>query len=162
VECFQVIDLEPCNNTYYVFLKVVDACGDTSLSWANGVTRCDYMEALCDGARGARLVAVSEEGSQVLVAPVELSLTGPQPNPGGRQSRVVLGVPAGLDGTAYELTLYDVAGRRVSVVGKGVAKVGYTAFEILPPSGRRTAAGVYFLKLVVGNQKITRTVIVSN
>lgn len=78
----------------------------------------------------------------------------PMPNPSGGKVRIQFGIPAE---TEVTLALYDVAGRRTDMLlaGKMEAGVYQLDEEIRRPSG------VYFLRLVAGNQTSVKKLVIA-
>ncbi|MFN8177640.1 MAG: FlgD immunoglobulin-like domain containing protein [bacterium] len=91
--------------------------------------------------------------------PKEFELSAPRPNPSRGGTSVELAVPSGA-GKAT-VAVYDLAGRRVRSLVDGEATAGrrVLTWDGLDASGKRAAAGVYFVKLeapnVVQTKKVT-------
>jgi flagellar hook assembly protein FlgD len=67
-------------------------------------------------------------------------------------------VPAGLDGAEYDLSVFDLVGRRVATVDRGQAAQGYRAitWNLRSQDGSRVARGMYFVRLRVGPTTLTQ------
>ena len=116
-----------------------------------------------------RLGAVDTSGRELSYGPVsvttaarlplEVTLDPLRPNPlrGSAELRFALPQPGPVD-----LSVYDVAGRRVSRVVTGTQPAGRydLRWEARDSRGRRLAAGVYFLRLVTPNESRVRKVVV--
>lgn len=91
-----------------------------------------------------------------------LELGWPRPNPAGGSVVVNWSIPLAKTGEAFELSLFDLAGRRIATIAKGHAKAGRFAEEVpLGPAGSRGGAnGVLFLRLKIGKEVLSRTVVV--
>ena len=79
--------------------------------------------------------------------PDRFALAAPQPNPFGAESQIRYDVPA--NGGRVALSVYDLRGRRVATLVDGVQPAGRHSvrWNGADSSGRRIAAGVYFLRL---------------
>jgi hypothetical protein len=91
-----------------------------------------------------------------------LAFAGPGPNPARAGARVWYTVPAGLAGSALELAIYDLAGRRVRVLARGPARAGphSVAWDLRDAGGARAGAGVYFLQLTAGRERRSHKLVV--
>ncbi len=86
-------------------------------------------------------------------------LSGPAPNPFTHGTEIAYAVP--LSGETTSLSIYDVSGRLVATLVDGVATPGaaVTYWDGTDTDGRRVASGVYFARLVAGDQTATRRVV---
>lgn len=93
--------------------------------------------------------------------PLDLSRAMPSPSRG--MSTVSWSVPRAQAGTAFELAVFDVSGRQVSTLARGVAEPGRFAQEVSFRSqeGSPLGNGVYFMRLRVGDRVLLRTVILA-
>ena len=91
--------------------------------------------------------------------PLELGSEGPNPAKG--DIRVSWSIPRAQAGGPYDLGLFDVAGRRVSIVSSGVAKAGKFTHQLSfrSQSGRQLPNGVFFLRLRLGDAVLKRTIV---
>ena len=71
-------------------------------------------------------------------------------------------IPDALAGQPFELAVYDIVGRRVRLLERGVARPGTHRVEWdLRLSGGGTASrGSYFIRLRIRDSNVTRSVIV--
>lgn len=93
-------------------------------------------------------------------APARVSLAPSAPNPSTGAFTVRFGIPAGSAGQRYELSLFDLAGRRVAVLAAGTARAGHqvAAFDGRD-RGRPLQPGTYFIRLEVGGTSARRTLV---
>lgn len=91
-----------------------------------------------------------------------LEFAPPSPNPARSRARLSFGVPATLSGATYELSVYDLGGRRVRQVGAGPARAGRFSldWDLRDESARPVRGGVYFARFTVGGQSVTRKLVV--
>ena len=94
--------------------------------------------------------------------PRTLELGAPQPNPAREGVAFAFGVPAGQEGAALELSIYDLAGRRVQTVARGPARAGrgVARWDLRDARGGRAPAGVFLARITVGGRVLTRKVVV--
>jgi len=99
---------------------------------------------------------------QVDPAPRTLELAAPQPNPARAGSRFSFGVPNEQSGAAFELSVYDLAGRRVRELASGPARAGraMATWDGRDAFGTRAPGGVYFVMLKAGAQSCRRKLVV--
>jgi hypothetical protein len=95
-------------------------------------------------------------------APRTLELAAPHPNPAHGELQFALGVPIEQGGAAYELAIYDLAGRRVRVIAHGHASAGRSTvrWDTRDADGARLPGGIYLVRLSTGAQTQTRKVVV--
>jgi len=95
-------------------------------------------------------------------APRALNFSAPVPNPAGRQASLTWGVPLERAGTRYELAVYDLTGRRVRVVERGVAQAGRRSvtWDLRDAEGARVPNGIYFAHLVLGDERRSQKIAV--
>ncbi len=84
------------------------------------------------------------------------------PNPLGRETRVGYALPAGATGRAFEISIYDVGGRRVRSLMREMGRPGWrwTTWNTLDDLGRPVGSGLYFCRLQVGTEVATQRIIV--
>ncbi len=72
------------------------------------------------------------------------------------------GVPATLAGGTYDLSVYDLGGRRIRQVGAGPARAGRFSLEwdLRDDGSRPVRGGVYFARFTVGGKAVTRKLVV--
>jgi hypothetical protein len=97
-------------------------------------------------------------------APRMLELAAPHPNPARGECQFAFGVPIEQDGAAFELAIYDLAGRLVRVISAGPARAGRSTagWDMRDGMGARIANGVYLARLRSGPHVRTCKVIVMN
>jgi hypothetical protein len=90
-------------------------------------------------------------------APRTLSFAAPRPNPTNRGAVLAWAVPAEQVGQAYEVAVFDLAGRMVRVVERGAATAGHhrAAWDLRDAGGARVANGMYFARLTLGKEQRT-------
>lgn len=136
------------NATKYFALKTTDSgCNTSPIS---NVIRVDGPPSP-DGCMEQPLA-----GAGGLTVNTELRL--PVPNPSGGTARVDYAISREHEGEAFEVAVFDVAGRRLKVLAQGRAHAGTQSVTIdgvgLTDSGRKS--GVYFVRLTVGKKVISR------
>lgn len=106
--------------------------------------------------RTGSVVAAKEE----VDFPLALGWAGANPSSG--VGGVSWSIPRAQVGAPYELATFDVAGRRIATIAKGSARPGRFAEEVSfrGDQGRPTPSGVVFIRLRVGREIISRTVVV--
>lgn len=160
-ECVQLTGLTPC--TYYsisVRMTDVDHAQTKTSGTVSGYTSCGWFTADC----ALGLHAMEEESRATAVAvDYPLALEAAQPNPSRGAALIKWSVSRAEIGKPYELSLFDLAGRRVSTIAKGTAKAGQFAEKISFQSqqGRPLSNGMYFLRFRIGDQAIRRTVVLA-
>jgi hypothetical protein len=93
--------------------------------------------------------------------PTEAALGRPRPNPSSDLVHLSVAVPPGISSPAT-LAVYDVAGRRVRQIVRATLPPGVHQFswDLRTEDGRRVKAGVYFMRLKLGNDSMIRRVVV--
>ena len=94
-----------------------------------------------------------------------LEFAPPSPNPlrAGRSAATLdLAVPGTMAGGQYDLSVYDLSGRRVKRVDGGVAPVGRfsLAWDLRDEHGRPVDGGVYFVRFTLGGRSVTHKLVV--
>jgi len=84
-------------------------------------------------------------------------------NPSSGAGAVRWSIPQAQAGAALDLSLFDVAGRRVSTIARGPAEAGRFAQQLFfwSGAGRTLPNGVFFLRLRVGSEMLDRTVVLT-
>jgi hypothetical protein len=95
-------------------------------------------------------------------APVTLELSAPSPNPARGSVQAIYTVPASSAGAPFEVTVFDVTGRRVRNLERGVARAGrFTAtWNLRTADGTPVGEGLYFLRVTLGSLVQSRKVAV--
>ncbi len=92
------------------------------------------------------------------LVPSALEFSEPTPNPvSANVLRFRFGVPNDLAGADYDLSIFDVAGRRLTVVARGRAVAGYQTLGWA--SAGRLGRGLYFARLRVGSTTLTKSIV---
>jgi hypothetical protein len=94
-----------------------------------------------------------------------LEFSAPSPNPAraGRDgTRLFFGVPSGMAGGNYDLSIYDLSGRRVQRVDSGVAAPGRFSlkWDLHDAQGHPVDGGVYFARFTLGGKSLTHKLVV--
>ena len=94
--------------------------------------------------------------------PRVLEFAPPAPSPARASTVVSYAVPADRAGTALEIGVYDLGGRRVKVLERGTARVGrHTAtWDLRDQGGSLAGAGVYFIRLSLGGEHLAHKLVV--
>lgn len=152
-ECITIDGMDACS-TYYFAVKIVDeACNWSALSNVPHLTtRCaSLIEVDCGN---------GNRGEDELISP-PLELNAATPNPVRSGFKVSFTVPSSMVGTEYDLALYDVAGRRLGLLGHGIAVLGSQVVESsLAQLPEAIPSGVYFTRLRIGATILSRVAIV--
>lgn len=152
-ECVEISGNVKCQ-TYYYGLKTFDDSGNASaLSTIALTQRCNGGEVMCLGYTASVPVPTP--------ATLEYRITGA--NPASGHTSLEFAVPADFAGQSLEITVYDVAGRRVRTLEQRLAAAGTfnTSWDHRSGDGREVAVGMYFAKLTVGSQSITQKILVA-
>jgi hypothetical protein len=88
--------------------------------------------------------------------PSRLVITGNMPNPFSRRTTVRFGIPR--DGWV-DMAVYDVSGRLVTRLAEGSHTAGYHTVEW--SADGEVGTGIYFLKLRLGSEGVTRKIVIS-
>jgi hypothetical protein len=94
--------------------------------------------------------------------PARIELAVPAPNPARVASRIAWAVPADLAGSDLDLSVYDLAGRRVATLASGRAEPGRHAVEwnLRGPDAARVGGGIYFVRYRLGPMVESRKLVV--
>ena len=155
--CYTVSGLSSCT-TYYYAIRTRFGCQVSDISNVpSGATNCSGTDVLCGGF-GARQAPPDLEGAM----PQDLELNAVGSNPTSRVAALQFGVPQTSHGQHAKLTIYDVAGRRLRTVFDGTVPAGVhkAQWDLRDDAGRLLGGGVYFARLRLGGQTLTRTVVV--
>lgn len=141
--CYRQAGLAPCSNYYFAIRHVDDAGNFSPITVRSGQTSCDFppWEAQCftDGESSTRMEPRVD-------VPAILEFAAPTPNPAGDQVRLTYAIPQELGGGALELKVFDLSGREVRTVSKGVASPGRhtVTWDLRSKAAARVHAGIYF------------------
>jgi hypothetical protein len=97
------------------------------------------------------------------VAVLEFAPPAPNPvRPGHNSTRLWFGVPSAMAGGGYDLSIYDLSGRRVQTVDTGLAPPGRFSlqWDLRDAHGRPVDGGVYFARFTLGGMSLTRKLVV--
>ena len=89
--------------------------------------------------------------------PTEVSLAPPSPNPSIAFTTLRYSLPRESN---VSLAIFDVSGRAVRQVESGIAAAGQhtTSWDLKTSDGQPVSRGIYFVRLMVGNQAFTRPI----
>jgi len=88
-------------------------------------------------------------------APQSIEFGPPAPNPArGGASRLSFGIPTVHTGERYELSVFDLSGRHVQTIERGIAKAGRftTEWNLRDAHGTPVGNGVYFVRFTLGDK----------
>lgn len=90
-----------------------------------------------------------------------LLLLGNTPNPFGRFTSITYMLLGGQDGSAVTLNVYDAAGRLVNILVNGSQGAGlhHAIWDGADEAGNHADGGVYFYRLTMGDESITKRMI---
>jgi hypothetical protein len=141
----------PACTHFYFALKTRDEIGNWStLSNVTG------FSTPCDGCGG-----FSQQPSREL--PERLALEALSPNPAHAAFAIRYAIPAAQRGAEFDISIFDVSGRRVRALEHGTATPGRSMHEwdLRTDGGGPARGGLYFVTLRVGAERRTRSVIVT-
>ena len=146
------------NTTYYFAMQAADEAGNVSgLSnvYSSMTTNGGGLRIVCDTGNRPSLLPSSDIGTRV----EQLSVSR-FPNPSHEAVRIRLAIPASVPGATADMGIFDVAGRRLRTLRVGSAEPGRfdTIWDRKNDSGSAVGVGVYFLRLRVGDQVITKVI----
>ncbi len=155
-ECASLTGLQ-AGHAYYFALKTADDYGNWSdlSNLPSGSTHSSGPEVIC-AFGGDRAVPAAEDVPQVM------ALGSPMPNPAGNWTLIRYEIPATASGSSYELGVFDVLGRQVQSLARGIATPGHftASWSTMGSDGRRASAGVYYVRFRLGAESQLRTVTV--
>jgi len=93
---------------------------------------------------------------------VSVELSRPEPNPARASTRIHWTVPASHAGADLDLSVYDLAGRRLTTLTSGRAKEGRFAldWDLRAEGQGRVGSGIYFLRFRLGATTTSRKLVV--
>lgn len=96
------------------------------------------------------------------VAPRTVELASALPNPAGSRTRIAYAIPTDRAGQRLDLSVFDLSGRQVRELASGTAASGRfsAAWDLRDRGGERVGAGVYFVRLTLGDQHVSQKLIV--
>ncbi|NOT34587.1 MAG: hypothetical protein HOP12_10500 [Candidatus Eisenbacteria bacterium] len=141
-----------CGLYYFAVRSIYAVCsGPSLLRTLSANAKCSGTSAVvCEFA--ARSPTPIDDGPSIDTQARELELATPRPNPSAERATLSFSIPSTLQGKPYELAVFDLTGRRIQLVDKGVATAGRFSMDwnLRGDHGRRVSAGVYYVRLVVG------------
>ena len=83
-----------------------------------------------------------------------MDFAAPTPNPAPRSTRFTWAVPGDRAGNPLEVAVFDLSGRRVRVIEKGLAQPGRhgATWDLRNDHGARVEGGVYFVRYMLGRE----------
>jgi hypothetical protein len=107
---------------------------------------------------GFGAVVSKEEGTDF-----PLGLAGVHPNPNHGAGTVTWSIPQVQAGAPYDLSVFDVAGRKVATIASGAARPGRFAENLSFQAGNGVTLpnGLFFVRLRVGSQTLHSSVVVA-
>ena len=163
VNCYEMSNLTPCT-TYWFAIKALNYGGNPSeiSNVVQGAARCTGPQVLCNigGANAIPSPPTGEDAASAIPGAMELGLRGS--NPSGRAFEIAFGIPASQQGDALRLAVFDVTGRAVRQIRSELAEAGRfsNTWDLADGTGARVSPGMYFIRLSVGGEKLTRSVLV--
>jgi len=156
-ECVTVQFLQP-NTNYYYALKTMDDLGNWS-----AMSNCLTLKTRVSGTEVGCEPGLMSPVTDGTPGPAELTLTvqtAANVTPG--QLRLSYAVPQAVAGAPLDIAVFDVAGRNVGTIEKGIAAAGMHSIAWnINQGGGSARAGFYFVRLRVGEEVRTRTAIVN-
>jgi len=149
------IYMGPCSSQKYFGLKIRDNAGNLSALTSNpygAQTACVQPPLMCWDAKTRR--------DEPLPASTEIASLRPNPTSGSLDLHVALA--AAEAGAPLDLSVYDVAGRRVATLRNLNPGAGrhVVRWDLRDATGRDVSAGIYFVRLRVATKTLTRRVVV--
>jgi len=94
--------------------------------------------------------------------PTRLEFAAPAPNPVKSMTRFSWAIPASHAGETFDVSVFDLSGRRVQTLASGRAAAGrYSAqWDRRDAGGSRVGGGMYFVRFHIGGTNDTRKMIV--
>jgi len=94
--------------------------------------------------------------------PASVELSRPEPNPARAATRIRWSVPGDHAGADLDLSVYDLAGRRLTTLASGRAREGRFSvdWDLRTEDAGRVGSGIYFMRLRLGTTTTTRKLVV--
>ena len=123
------------------------------------VSSCTTPALVQNGTGTARLQPIGPRPAAATQLPAKVSFAAPMPNPAAERSILRYALPRD---AAVSLTVYDVAGRTVRQLERGVSVAGQhsVTWDLRGESGQPVSRGLYFLRLAVDGQVFTQSIAV--
>jgi hypothetical protein len=137
-----------CSGRWYFALKTYDEVGNGS-----ALSNVPFGQTPCRNCNG---------GSAAKRVDLPLSLSAPLPNPATAEVGIRFSIPNDRAREPIALAVFDPAGRRVRTLQQGPSEGGAVAltWDLSGDDGRRVGPGFYFLRLKVGSDVRTRTLMI--
>jgi hypothetical protein len=148
---------------YYWALKTQDDAGNWSAisNLPHASTRCTgSLEEECDNNFSAFPQDPGPDGQSI---PATLEFASPIPNPATGPMSISYGIPLDMGGKTFDISVFDIGGRRVGTVAEGAAIPGRRSFawNLGFDGSGRVKSGTYFLRLSIGQAiRVQRLVLV--
>lgn len=146
--------------TWYGFaIRTKDESGNWSAisPFLSKQTTCSGASILCDLSPGLR-------SADAVQLPLTVEFGRVAPNPSHGPASINYGIPSANDGEPFDISVFDVAGRRVQTLEHGMATPGrrQSTWDLRSRDGSRVGGGVYFLRLSVGSTQRTQVLVVTD
>jgi hypothetical protein len=145
-------DLTACTS-YEVYVRIIsqDNFRISQSNTVNGNTCCGQQ---CDQTR-----AFPGGGKDGQLQSLPLALAPPRPNPAKDATEIRWSIPQERAGQKFQVALFDVSGRKVHTVAEGNAEAGSHAAMLRPRGVAPLKSGAYFLRLQIGDTRLTRSLV---
>jgi hypothetical protein len=156
--CFRFAGLNPCS-IYPVYVKITDVNTGiySTTPTVNAQTKCSGSQSVACGLSPRASMSAGTDGGDTGHGPAEPELAISRAATG----RVIAyGLPAALAGSSMDLSVFDVAGRRVLSIDRGPSRAGRFAVPLGHQGADLRRAGVYFARLRVGSVTLRKTFVV--
>jgi triacylglycerol esterase/lipase EstA (alpha/beta hydrolase family) len=161
-ECVQMMGL-PRGSGVYVAMKARDGAGNWSAmsNVGYGVTRNTGFDIMCDNSLNMTAGPPSTDGDGE-DAPIRFAFDVASANPTSSPATIRLAIPSSMAGGALDISVFDAMGRRVRNLVSGDVKPGRVSmvWDLRRSDGSIAGAGVYFIRLRMPSQAMTRTLVV--
>jgi hypothetical protein len=160
-ECVQLAGLNSCT-WYYFALKTTDDMGNVSAisNVASAKTRCTGSLIVdC----GGFLMAENEGSGFEPASTVAFALEMPSPSPAVHSTSLRYSIPEDEAGQPLEVSVYDVSGRLVRELERGSSRAGTHSsdWDLRDRTGKDVRAGLYFVRVTNGRERVVRSVVVA-
>jgi PGAP1-like protein len=161
-DCVDLSSL-PRGSRVYVAMKARDGAGNWSAmsNVGYGVTKSTGFEIMCDNSINmtAGPPSTDDDGED---APTRFAFDVVSANPTSSPTTVHLAIPTSMAGGALDVSVFDAMGRRVRNLASGDVKPGRVSmmWDLRRSDGSIAGAGVYFIRLRMPSQAMTRTLVV--
>ena len=142
----------------HIYLYFVDEQNETivDMNKENGYTFTPKS-----GKTSFKIYATQDENFRPQIIPLTFTLKQNYPNPFNPETTIRFGVPASAKDAITSLTVYNVLGKKITVLFKGNLKMGYHEFKWngKNTSGNNVASGIYFYQLKSGKTNIIKKMV---